>query len=349
MFISFSKTLAKFGGFRLGVGVRMNKKNAVWISFIAIFIVLFKLTWYMLLFSGWMIYAVFYGLYWCIKKMFPSKKQNNSKNVNSKSQISKQKEDIKNDDHQTESTQDTEKNSKNNLNKEPPRNKSKIARWVVGSIFALFAVVNGFHFSSLLLLAAAFLMFPLDFVETFLNKNKIKPVLAIILSVSLFFVACVIAPDNSNPSGNDINQSIIDNTGTSTTNSGTTIWESVNTTHTTASLVQPGVTTEPTQTADTVTTAEIVTTTNNTTSAHEVITTAGNTTVDHKETTQITQTTQTTRATTATTEKTEVKVWVSSTGSKYHSKSNCSGMKSPSQISLETAIRRGLTPCSKCY
>lgn len=42
-------------------------------------------------------------------------------------------------------------------------------------------------------------------------------------------------------------------------------------------------------------------------------------------------------------------VWVSKTGSKYHSKSSCSNMKNPSQITKEEAIRRGLEPCSKCH
>ena len=42
-------------------------------------------------------------------------------------------------------------------------------------------------------------------------------------------------------------------------------------------------------------------------------------------------------------------VWVSKTGSKYHSSSSCSNMKNPSQISLEDAQARGLTPCKKCY
>lgn len=55
-------------------------------------------------------------------------------------------------------------------------------------------------------------------------------------------------------------------------------------------------------------------------------------------------TTQTTEG-----EKEEVMVWVSKSGSKYHSKSSCSNMKNPSQISLDTAKSRGLGACSKCY
>lgn len=43
------------------------------------------------------------------------------------------------------------------------------------------------------------------------------------------------------------------------------------------------------------------------------------------------------------------KVWVSNTGSKYHSQSSCSNMKNPRQISLNDAKTRGLDACKKCY
>lgn len=42
-------------------------------------------------------------------------------------------------------------------------------------------------------------------------------------------------------------------------------------------------------------------------------------------------------------------VWISRSGKKYHSNPNCSGMKSPSQVSIEQAQSSGYTPCKKCY
>ncbi len=45
----------------------------------------------------------------------------------------------------------------------------------------------------------------------------------------------------------------------------------------------------------------------------------------------------------------ETKVWVSKTGSKYHSHSGCSNMKNPDQITKTEAESRGLTPCKKCW
>lgn len=56
---------------------------------------------------------------------------------------------------------------------------------------------------------------------------------------------------------------------------------------------------------------------------------------------------QTTEQTT-TTEKEEM-VWVSNTGSKYHSNPNCSNMRNPVKETLSDAKSRGLSPCSKCY
>lgn len=56
---------------------------------------------------------------------------------------------------------------------------------------------------------------------------------------------------------------------------------------------------------------------------------------------------QTTEQTT-TTEKEEM-VWVSNTGSKYHSNPNCSNMRNPIKETLSDAKSRGLSPCSKCY
>ena len=42
-------------------------------------------------------------------------------------------------------------------------------------------------------------------------------------------------------------------------------------------------------------------------------------------------------------------VWISNTGSKYHSRSSCSNMKNPSQVTLEDAQAMGYTPCKKCH
>lgn len=41
-------------------------------------------------------------------------------------------------------------------------------------------------------------------------------------------------------------------------------------------------------------------------------------------------------------------VWVPRSGSKYHSKSSCSNMKDPRQVTLAEALSCGFTPCKRC-
>lgn len=43
------------------------------------------------------------------------------------------------------------------------------------------------------------------------------------------------------------------------------------------------------------------------------------------------------------------RVWISASGKKYHSKPICSGMKSPEEISLKSALERKYEPCKKCH
>ena len=42
-------------------------------------------------------------------------------------------------------------------------------------------------------------------------------------------------------------------------------------------------------------------------------------------------------------------VWIPKTGSKYHSRSGCSNMKNPSQVTKQEAERQGYEPCKKCW
>ena len=70
MYLSFSKTIAKFGKFRLRAGVRVTKKNAAAMAAIAFLYYCVKLTWYMCIFCGWLIYVCCYGMIYCTKKMF---------------------------------------------------------------------------------------------------------------------------------------------------------------------------------------------------------------------------------------------------------------------------------------
>lgn len=92
----------------------------------------------------------------------------------------------------------------------------------------------------------------------------------------------------------------------------------------------------------------IATPTATTTSNRPIVTES---TVATESTTPIPQTTPPTATTDITTDdphEINITVYVSSTG-KYHSKSNCSGMKSYSEMSYENAIKADLVPCKKCW
>lgn len=58
----------------------------------------------------------------------------------------------------------------------------------------------------------------------------------------------------------------------------------------------------------------------------------------------------TTEALTAETSSSADMVWIPTHGGKkYHSRSDCSGMKEPIQVTEEEAISRGYTPCKRCH
>ena len=42
-------------------------------------------------------------------------------------------------------------------------------------------------------------------------------------------------------------------------------------------------------------------------------------------------------------------VYKSKNGKVYHSRSDCSGMKTAKEMTLSEALRKGLTPCSHCH
>lgn len=45
----------------------------------------------------------------------------------------------------------------------------------------------------------------------------------------------------------------------------------------------------------------------------------------------------------------DVMVWIPQSGSKYHSKSSCSNMEDPKQVTKTEAINMGFEPCKRCH
>jgi hypothetical protein len=79
MFISLSQALTKYGGLRIGAGLRITSKNAIWMLFVWLFVLCFKMMWYMMIVSFWCIYAICYGIVACIKALLPKPKGNQNK------------------------------------------------------------------------------------------------------------------------------------------------------------------------------------------------------------------------------------------------------------------------------
>lgn len=69
MHISLSKAMKMCGG-RLGLGIRITKKNAAYMWVVLLIVVMVQLTIYMMIPCLWLIYAMMYGLVWCIVKLF---------------------------------------------------------------------------------------------------------------------------------------------------------------------------------------------------------------------------------------------------------------------------------------
>ena len=155
-------------------------------------------------------------------------------------------------------------------------------------------------------------MFPLSFVETFLQKKNIKAIVAILLSIALFFAGILTSPpyEPTNPSDNTTQTTPSENDNT---NSNST---------------KPDSSTTTPDNSTTKSNSSTATPDNSTTKSNSSTATTDNTTNDD--------------------EKVEM-VWIASSGTKYHSKSSCSNMNSPRQIPLKEAIENGYTACKKCH
>ncbi len=68
MFVSFSKFTKKIGGIRFGLGLRITKNNAIWMSFVLMFVFMLQACWYMMLLCFWLVYAVVYAMVSIAKK-----------------------------------------------------------------------------------------------------------------------------------------------------------------------------------------------------------------------------------------------------------------------------------------
>lgn len=201
--------------------------------------------------------------------------------------------------------------------------KTTLIRWIAGAVFALLTLGSGFHYSSLFLLCAAFLMLPFKFTSSFFEKRNIKPVIVIILSVVLLFVGIFTSPLTSDGTqGDDSNQSQNDKDDEDDKKENDTQNPNDKNNNSDKDNSDKNDTSNPSDKNDN---SDKDSNTDNTNSDKSD---SG----DGEEGE----------------EKTEV-VWVSGNGTKYHSTPNCSNMKSPRELTIEEAERQNYTPCSKCH
>ena len=73
-----------------------------------------------------------------------------------------------------------------------------VVKWCFGILFILFALVNGFHYSSLFLITSGLLLLPIKGITKILTQINIKPKTSIILSVVLFVIGMITSPVSEN-------------------------------------------------------------------------------------------------------------------------------------------------------
>ena len=203
---------------------------------------------------------------------------------------------------------------KGNNNQEYDANakKKKIARWVVGVFFLLGSLVYLLSFASIFFIIAAILILPIPALEKWLLKLKINNKIAIVLSVVIFCIGSLLVPATEPVADDSNNQS---NIGESSEDNDTIPENNISDNSGISDTVVPD-NSDPNDNIETPDNNDVDTNKPDDTSKNE--------------------------------EKVQM-VWISSNGSKYHSKSSCSGMKSPRQITIEEAKNQGYEPCKKCH
>ena len=71
MYVGLAKRLKRAGGFNIMAGIRITKRNALWMIWIFLFVAMFWLMWKMLIGAGWLLlWFYYYLLVWPVKKVY---------------------------------------------------------------------------------------------------------------------------------------------------------------------------------------------------------------------------------------------------------------------------------------
>lgn len=230
----------------------------------------------------------------------------------------------------------------------------RIAQWSVAVIFALGALVGGFHWSSLLLILAAVLMMPLPLLRNALSRFRVKGWIAICAAIVLFFVAISNAPSSQTPATDTVTTTIQTTNSTTTANTTTLTQNTTAPTDSVTTMTSTAfITTEPATTtvATESTTATKMTTTTTTTTTKTPTTSTASTTTTTTTTVKPTTTTAsitTTQRTTTTTQAVTFAVYRTPTGKRYHFDPDCAGDNRILTTVEDAENKFGLTACKKC-
>ena len=220
---------------------------------------------------------------------------------------------------------------------------SIIAQWIVGSFFALTALVNGIHWSSLIFVFAAVLIMPIPKIRELINKPivrdfQIKTWMIITLASLLFVVGCMVSPLGDVSETHDFevpgySGGINENESDEKDESSKVDKEDDNTEGDTSSdnspednppVDNPPVDNPPVDNPP-----------------------VDNPPVDNPPVDNPPE--DNPPATDSPSDKGEEMVWIPSTGKKYHTNSGCSNMIDPREVTIEEAEALGFEPCKRCH
>lgn len=209
-------------------------------------------------------------------------------------------------------------------------NKRKLIQWCFACSFFVYVFIGGLHYSSLFFIVATILMIPNEKLRNKLSEFKIKPALAVCLSVVLCFIGFGVLPADRLQESDDAFSESKNEFITEDREPEQVLSDEVESAVVNDTVIEPTVVKETTT----------VSSTRKPTTTQPEITTQPETTTQPQTTTQP-------PITTASPIQNSQSVYITPTGKRYHYLSSCAG-ENGYTVSLNNAIASGYTPCKKC-
>lgn len=215
----------------------------------------------------------------------------------------------------------------------------KLLLWALVIFLVLSAIVFFPSFATLIYLGLAIVVAPITRIQSAIH-SKLPKVLHIVLVIILFLFAALISPSDEN------NGSTYTETTTTFSEKEELTTLEITTIETTTSWTTTKTETESYQSESEI---NIGTTTENLSLETTGVETVYTTSIVETSAVETIATTQTEQITVESTTKQEQMVWIPESGKKYHSKSSCSNMQNPIQVTISQAKNMGYEPCKRCH